>query len=91
MGKVESTKFIERELINGRSADHWKLTSVDGSARGIWDYWEDIRLHICVRAELPNLKAYNVTHLEEGKQPAELFSHNPNLQEIKAPANLPRP
>ena len=91
IGKVGSTKFVGHDLVDGRSADHWKLTAIGGASPSIWDYWEDIRIHTCVRAELPNVKTYRLSHIEEGKQRAELFSRDPNSREISAPNNLPTP
>lgn len=74
MGKEVSKRLVGSGVIGGRRANNWSVVARDRSG-GIadWDYWDDDRLHICLRASIAGQKEYVLVNIREGKQPASLF------------------
>lgn len=91
MGELISSRRVGAELIEGRSTEHWKVTTRDSTGtEAVWDYWEDERLHVCVRALLPGRRRYVLKNIIEARQPASLFTVPSGFREIREPESLPK-
>ena len=85
-GEQAKRKYPGRETINGRKAYHWEITEpLPNATNLVWQYWEDIRLHMALKLHQPGVRFYELTNIREGKQPADLFKLPAGYREVAAP------
>ncbi len=77
-------RLVGREKVNGRLADHWEVTNINGVME---QYWEDARLHVIVKSVKPGISMYELTNIEEGRQRDELFVVPPGYKEVARESN----
>ena len=65
-------EYVGEERIEGRSVLHYRLTN-EKDGGDVRDYWEDAKLHVCVREVQPGRKEYRMFDIREGTQSAYLF------------------
>ncbi|MGZ4787752.1 MAG: hypothetical protein ACXVZX_04480 [Terriglobales bacterium] len=76
--------LVGRERVNGRLADHWEVTSIQGVVE---QYWEDTRLHVIVKSVKPGASMYELTNIQEGRQRDELFMVPQEYKKVVAVSN----
>lgn len=87
-GEDARRRYIGREQVNGRDAEHWEITEpLPNGTPLVWQYWEDIRLNAAVREDKPGISFYELGNIHEGSQPASLFELPDDYREVSPPQN----
>jgi hypothetical protein len=84
--KNSSRKFIGRETLNGRIADHWQITEPSPTGTPyLWQYWQDARLRTTLKYDKPGIGTYQLKAILEGPQSDRWFIFPEGYREVPAP------
>jgi hypothetical protein len=86
LGKNASGKFLGRETLDGRQADHWQITEQSPTgAPYVWQYWQDPRLRTILRYDKPGIGTYQLKNILEGRQADIWFIPPEGYRQVPAP------
>lgn len=89
IGTVIEKNQVGVDIISGRKATHWRVVAENRrGSKTLWEYWNDVTLHICLRAERAGDIVYEVTNIRDGRQPNEMFEIPRGFREVP-PRKLP--
>jgi len=71
-------KNLGVEEVNGRAADHWRITDKNGK---VSNTWIDQKLHFPIKS-VTEETTFQLTNIKEGDQPASLFAIPPGYQKM---------
>jgi len=88
-GAKFEAKLVGTETVNGRSAEKWENTTTEQGNTQTTLVWFDPELNTAIRQQFPNGAVVELTNIQEGAQPAALFTIPAGYHET-APPQMPR-